>query len=149
MTVDVTWHATYYQQRGLVANMSEKRTVRDILTENVKTVDESTIVYDAVRMMAENNIGAVIVLNAIREPAGIFTERDLLKRVVSQGIDPKTTRISQVMTPKFVCVQTSDELMELPEIMIRGNFRHLPIVEGRKLVGILSIRDVVRYMAGL
>jgi CBS domain-containing protein len=129
--------------------MAEKRWVRDIMVPGVKTVDETTTVLEAVKLMADSNIGAVVVMSAIREPAGIFTERDLLKRVVSQGIDPVHTRISRVMTPKFVCVQASDELEGLAEIMIRGNFRHLPIVEGRKLVGILSIRDVVKFLADL
>ncbi len=123
--------------------------VRDLMIDHVLTVEETTPVTEAVHAMASNNIGALVILSAIREPVGIFTERDLLKRVVGAGLDPRTTLIGKVMTPKFVCVQLDDELADLPRIMVQGNFRHLPVVEGRRLVGILSIRDVVRYLAGL
>ena len=129
--------------------MTSKKLIRDMMVQAVKTVEENSTVAEAAKLMSQHNIGALIVMNAIREPAGIFTERDLLKRVVAHDLDPKTTQISKVMTPKFVCVQTSDELKDLPELMIQGNFRHLPVVEGRKLVGMLSIRDIVKYLADL
>lgn len=132
-----------------IARGSRSRRVRDLMIEHVHTVEESTPVTQAVHEMAANNVGALIVLSPIREPVGIFTERDLLKRVVGSDLDPKTTPIRKVMTPKFVCVQMDDDLADLPRIMVQGNFRHLPVVEGRRLVGILSIRDVVRYLAGL
>lgn len=130
-------------------SMPAKKYVRDLMIEGVKTVEETTTVTEAVKLMAEYNIGAVIVMSAIRDPMGIFTERDLLKRVVAHGLDPRKTPISQVMTPKFVCVQTADELEGLAEIMVQGNFRHLPVVDGRKLIGILSIRDVLKFLAEL
>ena len=129
--------------------MSQKKLVRDIMVPNVQVVEGNMPVVEAAKLMAQHNIGAIIILSAIKEPLGIFTERDLLKRVVAQGLDPKSTPLSKVMTPKFVCVQASDELKDLPEIMVQGNFRHLPVVEGRKLLGILSIRDIVKYQAGL
>jgi CBS domain-containing protein len=129
--------------------MPQKKFVRDLMVQQVKTLEETATVTEASKLMSEYNIGAVIIMSPIQEPVGIFTERDLLKRVVAHGLDPKTTKLAQVMTHKFVCVQTSDELKDLAEIMITGNFRHLPVVEGRKLQGMLSIRDVVKFLAGL
>lgn len=117
--------------------------VRDLMIPQVKTVDEKTTVAAACKIMAEHNIGAIIVMSAIQEPAGIFTERDLLKRVVGHDLDPKRTTVASVMTPKFVCVQAADEIKGLGKIMMEQNFRHLPVVDGRKLTGILSIRDIL------
>jgi len=119
--------------------------VKDIMTEKVKTADEQTPVQEVAEMMAHYNIGAVVVLSAIQEPIGIFTERDLLKRVVAHKED-LSTPVSKVMTPKFICVQAEDELGDIPILMVNGNFRHLPVVDGRKLIGILSVRDVLRHL---
>ncbi|MBI2604994.1 MAG: CBS domain-containing protein [Deltaproteobacteria bacterium] len=129
--------------------MPDKKTVADIMISDIFTVEEQTPVSDAVHLMAQNNIGAVIVMSPIQDPVGIFTERDLLKRVVAHDLDPAKTPVSKVMTPKFVCIQNTDDVDDLPAIMVEGNFRHIPVVDGRKLVGILSIRDVLRFLAGL
>lgn len=123
------------------------QTVGDIMIGRVVTVEETTTVLSAVKIMTTHNIGAVIIMSAIKEPVGIFTERDLLKRVINEEIDPKTIPISKVMTPKFLCVQVTDELNGLAKIMLDGNFRHLPVVQGRKLLGMLSIRDLLRYLS--
>lgn len=121
--------------------------VGDLMVEEVLTCDESKTIAEVVNIMAQHNIGAVVIINAIKDPVGIFTERDLLKRVVAPGLDTKSTAVSKAMTPKFVCVQVNDDLDELADIMIQGNFRHLPVVNGSKLVGIVSLRDVVKYLS--
>lgn len=126
-----------------------RKAAADLMTEEVETADERTMVSEVVKRMAERNIGAMVVLNAIKDPIGIFTERDLLKRVVNKGLDPRSTPISQVMTPKFVCAQSDDDVEELAEIMIQGNFRHLPVADKAKVVGILSLRDLVKHLAGM
>ncbi|MDB5038436.1 MAG: inosine-5-monophosphate dehydrogenase [Bacteriovoracaceae bacterium] len=126
-----------------------RKAAADLMTEVIETAEENSNVSEVVMRMSKRNIGAVVVLSAIKDPVGIFTERDLLKRVVGEGLDPKTTLISKVMTSKFVCAQSDDDADELAEIMIQGNFRHLPVVDGSKLVGILSLRDVVKHLSGL
>lgn len=129
--------------------MPNKKHVADLMISNVFMVEEETSVLEAVHLMAQNNIGAVIVMSPIQDPVGIFTERDLLKRVIAHDLDPAKTPVSKVMTPKFVCIQKTDDVDDLPGIMVEGNFRHIPVVDGRKLVGILSMRDVLRSLAGL
>ena len=125
--------------------MTEKRFVKDLMIENVKTVDENLSVQEAVNLMAKNNIGALVILNPIKEACGVFTERDLLKRVAAYEVNMKMTRICEVMTPKFQCVQSDDELQDLAGIMISHNFRHLPVVDGHNVIGILSIKDLLKY----
>jgi CBS domain-containing protein len=121
-----------------------KKLVKDLMISKVRTVEENANVFEVAKMMSQHNIGAVVIMSAIQEAVGIFTERDLLKRVVAQGIDPRSTSVSKVMTPKFVCVQMNDEVGGLSAIMVEHNFRHLPVVEGRKVVGILSMRDLLK-----
>jgi CBS domain-containing protein len=126
-----------------------RKAAADLMTEEIETVEENVTVAEVARKMAARNIGAVVVVSAIKDPIGIFTERDLLKRVVSQGIDPKVTPVGNVMTPKFVCAQQDDDVEELAEIMIQGNFRHLPVADKERLIGILSLRDLVKHLAGM
>jgi len=126
--------------------MFVKKHVKDIMTEEVRTVEENTTVLEAVKIMAECNIGAVVVMSPIKEAVGIFTERDLLKRVTASELNPQTTPISKVMSAEFVCAQADDELNDLPEIMTDKNIRHLPVVDGHDLIGILSMRDLIRYL---
>ena len=126
-----------------------RKSAADLMTEVLETAEETSTVSDVVKAMAQKNIGAVVVLSPIKDPIGIFTERDLLKRVVSLGLDPKITLLSKVMTSKFVCAQADDDAEELVELMIQGNFRNLPVADGSKLVGMLSIRDLAKHLAGM
>jgi CBS domain-containing protein len=126
-----------------------RKAAGDLMSEEVLTAEETQTVSEVTKKMGLHNIGAVMVLNKTHEPIGIFTERDLLKRVVAPGLDPKTTPLSKVMTSKFTSVKSDSDIEDLTEIMVEGNFRHLPIVDQKKLVGIISIKDLARYLAGL
>lgn len=119
--------------------------VKDVMIENVLTVDENTSVLDACQIMSKNKIGAVIVMSAILEAVGIFTERDLLNKIVSQkkSLD---TKVKDVMTPDFDCLQLDDYLYDVPKIMVDGNYRHLPVVNGHEVVGIISVKDLLQYL---
>ena len=120
--------------------------VKDIMIDKIETVDYTTSVYDAVKIMKENNIGYVIVMSPIFEALGIFTERDLLNKVVAEGLDVKATQISKVMTPHFDCVQLDDSLYEIPKLMLKQKYRHLPVVSGHEVVGILTMKDVLNFL---
>ena len=124
----------------------KKTQVKDIMIDKIETVDYTTSVYDAVKIMKENNIGYVIVMSPIFEALGIFTERDLLNKVVAEGLDVKKTQISKVMTPHFDCVQLDDSLYEIPKLMLKQKYRHLPVVSGHKVVGILTMKDVLKFL---
>jgi CBS domain-containing protein len=99
-------------------------------------------VFEAVRAMADHHVGAVPVI-ADGAIVGMFTERDLLNRVIAQGRDPQAVTLDQVMTPDPTSIRADRPLVEALDIMFASRFRHLPVVDaGGALVGVLSCRDV-------
>ena len=108
----------------------------------VITVDETATVHDAVALMAEHRIGGVPVLRE-GTVAGIFTERDLLRRVVALGREPRQTPIADVMSHPVVVANPSTPLDECAAVMTGRRLRHLPIVDGESLVGMVTIGDVL------
>ena len=99
-------------------------------------------VMEVARAMVERNIGAVPVLRD-GKLAGIFSERDLMKRVVVEGRDPHTTKVGEVMTRDPLFVSPNEEVAECLVLMRRHGFRHLPICEEGKLKGLASLRDLL------
>ncbi|HEV2116112.1 MAG TPA: CBS domain-containing protein [Terriglobales bacterium] len=99
-------------------------------------------VMQVARAMVERNIGAVPV---VREGklAGVFSERDLMRRIVVEGRDPRTTTVGEVMTPEPLSVSRSDDLEHCLRLMREHGFRHLPVCEGEKLLGFVSLRDML------
>ncbi len=118
------------------------KTVRDIMNKEPLMVDKNKPLMEVVKIMADKNIGAVIITDG-GKPAGIFSERDLLKKVISQGIDPTQTAIGAVATLKLTGIKASSNVETCAREMYRLNLRHFPVSEDGKIVGILSIRDIV------
>ncbi len=119
--------------------------VSDILARKgreVATVARETIVIEAVREMNSRRIGAVVVVND-GKVVGVFTERDLLNRVVAKGLDAATSLVKDVMSTPVACCQLSTDLTEAQSVMTNKRVRHLPVVEGDELVGIVSIGDLM------
>ena len=108
----------------------------------VYTVEKSVSVQAAVEYMAQKNIGAVTVMDGDRL-AGIFSERDVINRVMSKGLDPVTTKVSSVMTTELVVAMADETYESCLRKMKQANCRHLPIVEGDKLVAFISLRDLL------
>jgi CBS domain-containing protein len=100
-------------------------------------------VFNAMKMMAENNTGALLVMEADKVE-GIISERDCIRRVDIQGKSSKDTLVSEVMTSKVLYVETSQSLDECMAVMIDKNVRHLPVYENGKLAGLISVRDVLK-----
>ncbi|MDF1610016.1 CBS domain-containing protein [Hoeflea sp. YIM 152468] len=122
-------------------------TVKQILDEkgrNVVTVNPSMGTGEAIRFLADNKIGAVIVLGTGGKIAGILSERDIVRALAAKGADALTKPISSIMTAKVTTCGESHSVNQVMELMTNGRFRHLPVEEGGKLVGIISIGDVVR-----
>jgi CBS domain-containing protein len=92
--------------------------------------------------MVERNIGAVPVLHH-GQLVGIFSERDLMKRVVAEGRDPRSTSLDEVMTDDPLTISLNEELGNCTSVMRRNNFRHLPVCDEGKLVAMVSLRDVL------
>jgi CBS domain-containing protein len=115
----------------------------------VYSIDASRTVLEAARFMMEHNIGALPVLRN-GELAGIFSERDIMNRVVAVGRTPGTTAVSEVMTANPRAVPVDESIEECLFIMRELGFRHLPIVDGKELKGLVSLRDVLmRHAAEL
>ena len=114
------------------------------LIKNQETyqADIGHTVLETVRAMVEHNIGAVPVLHS-GKLVGIFSERDLMKRVVAEGRDPRTTSLAEVMTDDPLTISLNEELGNCMSVMRRNNFRHLPVCQEGKLVGIVSLRDIL------
>ena len=120
-------------------------TVRDILRgrHDVYSVRPDDTVYDALRLMADQNIGAVLVL-ADQKIAGIFSERDYARKVILLGKTSKETRVSEIMTSGVIAVEPDWTAEQCMALMTTKRIRHLPVVDRERLVGIISIGDVVR-----
>jgi CBS domain-containing protein len=115
-----------------------------INTQETHLADANQAVLDVARAMVERNIGAVPVLRD-GVLVGIFSERDLMKRVVVEGRDPRTTRVEEVMTEDPLTVTPDESLETCMLLMRRHGFRHLPVCEGKQLRGIVSLRDILLH----
>jgi CBS domain-containing protein len=110
------------------------------------TMSADTPVKTAVAQMAEKNYGSVIVADAENKVEGVVTERDILRRLVNQGRDPETTKLSDIMTSDVRCARADDDMLEWLRMMSNERFRRLPVVdeEGR-IVQVLTQGDFVSY----
>ncbi|WP_299863163.1 CBS domain-containing protein [uncultured Hoeflea sp.] len=122
-------------------------TVKQILDQkgrDVVTVSPSMGTADAIRFLADNKIGAVVVTGSGGKIAGILSERDIVRAMAKKGADALAAPISNIMTAKVTTCGESHSVNQVMELMTNGRFRHLPVEEDGKLIGIISIGDVVR-----
>ena len=106
------------------------------------SITQDNTVFEALELMAEKNIGAVLVLEN-NELIGIFSERDYARKVILQGRASRDTLIRDVMTSRVITVETDDKIEDCMQIMSDKHIRHLPVNQNGKLVGIISINDIV------
>jgi CBS domain-containing protein len=111
----------------------------------VWTVTPSTLVFDALKLMADHNLGAVMVMDG-DEIAGIMTERDYARKVILYSKTSKETLVSEIMTPVVLYVRPQQSIEDCMALMDAKRVRHLPVIEDGALVGMVSMRDVVRQM---
>jgi CBS domain-containing protein len=110
------------------------------------TVPASVTVFEAVQKMNQHRIGAMLVMEGSKL-AGIFTERDALTRVIAASLDPKSTPLANVMTAKVLTVAPEVTVQQVMDIFAEKRCRHLPVVQHDRLVGLISIGDVSRWVA--
>jgi CBS domain-containing protein len=119
------------------------KTIKDLLNRNsLHTVNTDASVYDAVMFMAEKGIGLVPVLKS-GKLFGVFSERDLVKRVISQGKDLKQTKIEDVMTTNLVISSIDEPYQSVLMKMTDAKIRHILIIDNNELIGVLSMRDLL------
>jgi CBS domain-containing protein len=120
-------------------------TVRQMLAGrgSIISVAPSTTVFEALQRMAEHNIGAVLVMSD-RRLVGIFSERDYARKVVLRGLNSRNTPVGDLMTGKVITVELSWTADQCMALMTEHHIRHLPVVEGDDVVGVISIGDAVK-----
>ena len=120
--------------------------VKDLLeTKNKKvwTIEPRASVYDAIAKMANKQIGALVVTEE-NKVVGIITERDYARKVILQDKSSKSTAVREIMTERVIYVQPNQTIEECMALMTEKRIRHLPVLDGDKLIGMVSIGDVVR-----
>ena len=118
-----------------------ERTIRDMIEgQELLTAPAGMMVAEAARLMKQRNVGAMMVVDG-GKLVGMFTERDGLFRVVAAGLDGKTTPLSAVMTTNPRTVQPDRSFAQALSIMHEGRFRHLPVMEDGRPIGMISVRD--------
>lgn len=124
------------------------RTVKQLLAGKptiIFSVDKKTSVLEALQLMMKENVSALLILEE-NKLEGIFTERDYARKVILNGKSSKETAISEVMTSDIITVKPEDSIEHCMKIMTDRHFRHLPVLADNKVVGIVSIGDVVRFI---
>lgn len=122
-------------------------TVRTILEEkgfDVQTIAPEATLREATELLATKRIGAIVVTDTDRRVVGILSERDVVRVVGLDGAERLDDMVASVMTTRVVTCEGSETVHQIMEYMTAGRFRHLPVVQGGKLIGIISIGDVVK-----
>lgn len=124
--------------------MAERTVFQSIPHKHVISLGQHASAYEAACVMTRANCGSILVLEPPDRLLGIVTERDVMTRLVARGLDPKSTRLADIMTAKPICVPPTMPVSDAVVIMIERGFRHLPIVgPGAKVLGVFSVRDAL------
>ena len=130
-------------------NMEDSGKVSSILarqkTSTLWSIDPNAMVYNAIQLMDEKNVGALPVLEH-GKLVGIVSERDYTRKVILKGRASKDTPVSDIMTRQVLTVNSSSSITECMRIMTERHVRHLPVLDGTSLVGILSVGDVLNWI---
>lgn len=120
------------------------KSLKEILaSKNLHTVKSGTTIYDTACFMAEHNIGLVPVLGEDGKLLGVFSERDLVRRVITRGLDLKSTLVDEVMTKDLVLANVNESHEQCLKKMKDRGTRHILIFENEKLIGIISVKDLL------
>ncbi|XP_010541560.1 PREDICTED: CBS domain-containing protein CBSX3, mitochondrial [Tarenaya hassleriana] len=143
------------QSTGIEEHGFESTTISDILKAKGKSADGSWLwcttddsVYDAVQSMTQHNVGALVVVKPGEQQsiAGIITERDYLRKIIVQGRSSKSTKVGDIMTDenKLITVTPDTKVLWAMQLMTDNRIRHIPVIDDKEMVGMVSIGDVVR-----
>lgn len=122
-----------------------RRTIKQLLgsrTGTLHALGPDQTVSDAVSLMNRTNIGAILIMNPEQELLGVFTERDVLRRVLEGRLDPDSTSLESVMTREVFWIAPDSAVDDAMAIVSERNIRHLPVMDGNKVLGMISVRDL-------
>jgi CBS domain-containing protein len=114
-------------------------------TSALWSVAAETTVFDAIKLMAEKNIGALLVMSG-GKLIGVFTERDYTRKIALEGKTSRDTQVWEIMPKEIISVTTDDSVEDCMKLMTEKRVRHLPVLEGKNVVGIISIGDLVNWI---
>jgi CBS domain-containing protein len=117
--------------------------VKDVMVKEVITVNPDTKIRDAVELMNKNEIGCLVVTRK-GKPLGIMTERDVLKKIVCQSKNPEQARVSEIMSKPLIVGRIDMDWREAAKLMLDHDIKKLPILDGEKLVGLVTLTDIAR-----
>jgi len=129
--------------------MAERTVFQSISQKHVISLGPNASVREAAGVMTRANCGSVLVMEPPDIVLGIVTERDLMTRVLAKALDPERTTLREVMTPHPICVPPEMPVSDAVVIMIERGFRHLPILSGKKILGVFSVRDALPREIGV
>ena len=126
---------------------NENILISQLLTRNLVSVNENKTTYNAIKLLTTNNIGALPVLNDNMELSGIISERDIIREISNNlSVNFKKSNIKSIMTSKVITINKDTKSETIMDIMSKNKIRHIPIVENKLLIGIVSIGDVVKRL---
>ena len=126
---------------------NENNLISQLLTRDVISISENKTIYNAIELLAKNNIGALPVLNNKMELCGIISERDIIRQISNNlYINFKKSYIKSIMTTLVITINKNIRSEDIMDIMSKNKIRHIPIVENKLLIGIVSIGDVVKRL---
>ena len=126
---------------------NENILISQLLTRNLISINENKTTYNAIKLLAKNSIGALPVLNDNMELSGIISERDIIREISNNlSVDFKKYHIKSIMTSKVITINKNTKSETIMDIMSKNKIRHIPIVENKLLIGIVSIGDVVKRL---
>lgn len=120
-------------------------TARDVMTKNVEVIREDDTIADAAKRLAASNIGAMPICDG-EQLRGLLTDRDIVTKVIAQGKDPAKVTARELETGKPVTIGADDSLDEAAETMAKHKVRRLPVIDGQKLVGMVSQADLAKAL---
>jgi len=126
--------------------MSQVSEILEIKGSKVFTITKDETVFEAIKKMVENSIASLVVMDGDKI-CGIITERDYLRRITLEGRTSRTTPVADVMTERLIVVEPSHSIDDCMTIMTRERIRHLPVLDGKKLAGVVSIGDIVKHLS--
>ncbi|MBI3803656.1 MAG: CBS domain-containing protein [Nitrospirae bacterium] len=121
--------------------------VKLVMTKKVLKVKPGTKVKKVAEMMESKGVGSVLIADE-EGYAGIITDADIVRRVVAEGLDPETTPVEKVMTTPLLAIEADRSVVDANDIMDQERIRHLGVIEHGKIIGVISVRDLLRHVYG-
>lgn len=133
-------------------NINEKE-AETILIDKIMTplplvvANSSDTIFMISNLMKERKVGSIIIINEDEQnyPIGIITERDIVRRVISDNKDPKNTKANEIMSKPLITIETNTYVSDVSVKMVKNKIRRLPVVKGKTLSGIITITDIIKY----